>query len=127
MRQHSKISLSTWAIRHPIPVLVLFLVLTTVGIAAFFNIPVNYMPSVVVPVVTIKINQPGATAVEIDNQITKKIEAAITGIQGVKHVESHVSEGVSLSTLNFYLETSFEQAVNDTREAVANIKDQLPK
>lgn len=127
MRQHSKISLSTWAIRHPIPVLVLFLVLTTVGIAAFFNIPVNYMPSVVIPVVTIQINQPGATAAEIDNQITKKIEAAITGIQGVKHVESHVSEGVSLSTLNFYLETSFEQAVNDTREAVANIKDQLPK
>lgn len=126
MVQPTKISMSTWAIQKPIPVLVLFLILTIVGIVAFSNIPLNNMPAVVVPVVTVEVKQPGATATEIDSQITQKIEAAVSSIQGVKHITSQISESNSLSTIEFHLETSFEQAVNDTREAVANIRDQLP-
>ena len=120
-------SLSTWAIHKPIPVLVLFLVLGITGIVAFCNIPINNMPNVVIPVVTVQIKQPGASATEIDNQITRKIEAAVYGIQGIKHVTSQASEGDSTSTIEFHLGTSFEQAINDTREAIANIRDQLPK
>ena len=120
-------SFATWAIRNPIPPIVLFLVLGVAGLVAFAKLPINNMPSVVVPVVNVHITQPGAAASEIETQITRKVEGALAGMQGVKHIASTISEGASLTTIEFYLETDFDRAVNDTRDAVSNIRDQLPR
>lgn len=119
--------LSTWAIRNPIPPIVLFLVLTVAGLVAFFKLPVNNMPSVVVPIVSVAISQPGASATEMETQVTRRVEGAIAGLQGVKHITSNISEGTSVSTIEFHLETDFDRAMNDTRDAISNIRDQLPR
>ncbi|PZP84175.1 MAG: ABC transporter permease [Azospirillum brasilense] len=119
--------LSTWAIRNPIPPIVLFLVLTVAGLVAFFKLPVNNMPSVVVPIVSVTISQPGASATEMETQVTRRVEGAIAGLQGVKHITSNISEGTSVSTIEFHLETDFDRAMNDTRDAISNIRDQLPR
>lgn len=120
-------TLSSWAIRNPIPPIVLFLVLTVAGLFAYQQLPINNMPSVVVPVVNISITQPGASPSEIESQITRKVEGAIAGLQGVKHIVSTISEGNSNTTVEFYLETNFDRALNDSRDAVSNIRDQLPR
>lgn len=120
-------SFSTWAIRNPIPPIVLFLVLTVAGLIAYTKLPVNNMPALVVPVVSVNIIQPGATATEMETQITRIVESALAGMQGVKHITSTVSEGSSSSLIEFQLETDFDRAVNDTRDVVANIRDRLPK
>lgn len=127
MSEYHSNSLSTWAIRNPIPPFVLFLILTVAGLMAYMKLPVNNMPALVIPVVSVNINQPGATATEMETQITRIVESALAGIQGVKHISSTVSEGSSSSTIEFHLETNFDRAVNDTRDAVASIRDQLPK
>jgi len=119
--------LSTWAIRNPIPPIVLFLVLTVAGLVAFFRLPINNMPSVVVPIVSVAISQPGASATEMETQVTRRVEGAIAGLQGVKHITSNISEGTSVSTIEFQLETDFDRAMNDTRDAISNIRDQLPR
>lgn len=124
---NGRTTFSTWAIRNPIPPIVLFLVLTLAGIAAYLQLPINNMPSVVVPVVTVHITQPGAAASEIETQITQKVESQLAGIQGVKHIVSNVSQGSSHTTIEFHLETDFDRAVNDTRDAVSNVRDQLPR
>lgn len=120
-------SFSTWAIRNPIPPIVLFLVLTVAGTMAYMKLPVNNMPALVVPMVSVNINQPGATATEMETQITRVVESALAGMQGVKHITSTISEGSSSSSIEFQLETNFDRAVNDTRDAVAGIRDRLPK
>lgn len=127
MSAHRSNSLSTWAIRNPIPPIVLFLVLTIAGVLAYMKLPVNNMPAVVIPVVSVQISQPGATATEMETQITRIVENALAGLQGIKHINSSVSEGSSSSLIEFQLETDFDRAVNDTRDAVANIRDQLPR
>lgn len=119
--------LSTWAIRNPIPPIVLFLVLSVAGLVAFFKLPINNMPSVVVPIVSVTISQPGASATEMETQVTRRVEGAIAGLQGVKHITSNISEGASVSTIEFHLETDFDRAMNDTRDAISNIRDQLPR
>jgi multidrug efflux pump subunit AcrB len=119
--------LSTWAIKNPIPPIVLFLVLTVAGLYSFFQMPVNNMPSVVVPIVAVDISQPGAAAAEVETQITRRVEGAIAGLQGVKKITSSISEGSSNTVIEFHLETDFDRAVNDTRDAISNIRDQLPK
>lgn len=120
-------SFSTWAIRNPIPPIVLFLVLTVAGLVAYKNLPINNMPAVIVPVVSVQISQPGAAPSEIETQITRKVEGALAGLQGVKHITSNISEGSSTSTIEFQLETNFDRAVNDARDSISNIRDQLPK
>jgi HAE1 family hydrophobic/amphiphilic exporter-1 len=119
--------LSTWAIRNPIPPIVLFLVLTVAGLVAFFKLPINNMPNVIVPIVSVTINQAGASATEMETQVTRRVEGAIAGLQGVKHITSNISEGASISTIEFHLETDFDRAMNDTRDAISNIRDQLPR
>lgn len=118
---------STWSIRNPIPPIVLFLVLTVAGLASWFKLPVNNMPNVVVPVVSVQITQPGAVATEMETQITRKVEGALSGLQGVKHMTSSVAAGVSMTTIEFHLETNFDRALNDTRDAISNVREQLPK
>jgi len=127
MSEYQSNSFSTWAIRNPIPPIVLFLVLTVAGLVAYMKLPVNNMPAVVVPMVSVSISQPGATATEMEAQITRIVESALAGLQGVKHITSTISEGSSSSFIEFLLETDFDRAVNDTRDAVANIRDQLPR
>lgn len=127
MSEYHSNSFSAWAIRNPIPPIVLFLILTVAGLIAYTKLPINNMPALVVPMVSVTINQPGATATEMETQITRIVESALAGMQGVKHISSTVSEGSSSSSIEFQLETNFDRAVNDTRDAVANIRDQLPK
>jgi hydrophobe/amphiphile efflux-1 (HAE1) family protein len=127
MQDYQSNSFSTWAIRNPIPPIVLFLVLTIAGIIAYIKLPVNNMPAIVVPIVSITITQPGATATEMETQITRIVEGSLAGLQGVKHISSTVSEGASSSVVEFELETDVDRAVNDARDAITGIRDQLPK
>lgn len=119
--------ISTWAIRNPIPPIVLFLALTIAGLVAFSKLPINNMPNIVVPAVSVTITQPGAAPSEMETQITRSVEGALAGLRGVKHITSIISEGVSTTSVEFHLGTDFDRATNDARDAIAGIRDQLPR
>ena len=120
-------SLSTWSIRNPVPAIVLFLVLVLCGIAAYKAMPVSNMPSFSVPLISVTVVQPGASPEELESQITRKIENAVFGLQGIKHVSSKLSLGVSTTTIEFRLEVDIDRAFIDTRSAIANIRTSLPQ
>lgn len=121
-----KFTLSSWAIRNPIPPMVLFLVLTVAGAVSYFKLPINNMPNVDIPIVSVAITQPGAAPTELEGQVTRRVESALTGVQGVKHVSSTISQGRSDTTVMFQLETDFDRALNDTRDAIAKLREELP-
>ncbi|OYY13262.1 MAG: ABC transporter permease [Rhizobiales bacterium 35-68-8] len=121
------INISAWAIRKPIPSLVLFVVLTALGIWHFSAMPVTQMPNIDVPIVMVTISQPGAAPSELETQVTKKVENSVAGVSGVKHITSSVSEGASVTTIEFHLETQVDRAVNDTRDAITKIRTELPQ
>ena len=121
------INISAWAIRKPIPSLVLFVVLTALGIWHFRAMPVTQMPNIDVPIVMVTISQPGAAPSELETQVTKKVENSVAGVSGVKHITSSVSEGASVTTIEFHLETQVDRAVNDTRDAITKIRTELPQ
>jgi HAE1 family hydrophobic/amphiphilic exporter-1 len=104
----------------------LFLLLTVAGLIAYAELPVTNMPNVVVPVVTVQLDQPGALPSEIETQVTRKVEGALAAMQGVKHITSTVSEGVSVTTVEFSLDTDIDRAVNDARNAVSSVRGRLP-
>ena len=70
-------NISAWAIRHPVLPVVLFVVLTCIGIVSFIRLPINQNPDIDYPIVDIFISQPGAAPSEIETQILQKVEGAV--------------------------------------------------
>ncbi|MGF9757435.1 efflux RND transporter permease subunit [Microvirga sp. 0TCS3.31] len=122
-----QLNVSAWAIRKPIPSLVLFIVLMILGVFSFQGLPITRFPNIDVPLVTVSVTQAGAAPSELQNQITKRIEDSVAGVNGVKHITSTISEGISTTTIEFRLEINSDRAVNDVKDAVAKIRSDLPR
>jgi hydrophobe/amphiphile efflux-1 (HAE1) family protein len=122
-----RLNVSAWAIRKPVPSLVLFMVLMVLGIFSFQNLPITRFPNIDVPIVTVTITQSGAAPSELETQVTKKVEDAVAGITNVKNVTSTIVEGSSTTLIEFQLEAPVDRAVNDVKDAVARIRAELPR
>ena len=120
-------NISAWAIRKPIASIVLFFILTLLGVFAFGKLPITRFPNIDVPIVTIGVLQSGAAPSELESQVTKKVEDAVAGIAGVKRVTSSISDGLSQTTIEFRLEVNSDRAVNDVKDSIAKIKADLPR
>ncbi len=121
------LNISGAAIRNPIPPIVLFAVLTLLGIWAFFALPITRSPNIDIPFVSVTITQPGAAPSELEAQVTKKIEDTVANVTGVKHVQSTITDGRSLTAIELRLEVSSDRALNDVRDAVSKIRADLPR
>jgi hydrophobe/amphiphile efflux-1 (HAE1) family protein len=120
-------NISAWSIRRPVPSLVLFMVLLALGYMSFQQLPITRFPNVDVPIVQVRVYQSGAAPSELETQVTKKIEDAIAGVNGVKHVTSTVTEGSSLTIVEFRLEVDQDRALNDVKDSIARIRTDLPR
>src|SRR5690606_25627474 len=121
------VNVSAWSIRNPIPPLTLFLVLMVLGIIAFRALPITRFPNIDVPIVQVHIYQTGTSQAKLETQVTKRVEDAIASVNGVKHITSTVTEGISLTVIEFRLETNTDRAVNDVKDAIARIRSELPR
>ena len=120
-------NISSWCIRNPVPPIVLFLGLMLAGLVAFSRMTVNNNPDIDFPAVYVTINQPGAAPSEMQTQVTQKVEAAIRGVNGVDEIDSTVREGDSGTFVQFQIGTNTDRAVNDVRDAVSQIRGDLPE
>src|SRR3984885_4456372 len=120
-------NISAWAIRHPVLPVVLFVVLTCVGIVSFIRLPINQNPDIDYPIVDIFISQPGAAPSEIETQILQKVEGAVAGIGNVRNISSVASEGSAETDIEFQIGTPIDRAVTDTRDAVSKVRSDLPQ
>ncbi|MFM9942522.1 MAG: efflux RND transporter permease subunit [Hyphomicrobiaceae bacterium] len=120
-------NISAWSIRRPVPSLVLFMVLLALGYVSFNQLPVTRFPNIDVPIIQVRVAQSGAAPSELETQVTKKIEDAIAGVSGVKHITSTLTEGQSLTVIEFRLETNQDRALNDVKDAVARVRSELPR
>jgi multidrug efflux pump subunit AcrB len=120
-------NISAWAIRHPVLPIVLFVVLTAIGIVSFIRLPINQNPDIDYPIVEIDISQPGAAPSEIENQILQKVEGAVAGVGNVRNISSVASEGSATTDIEFQIGTPIDRAVTDVRDAVSKVRPDLPQ
>ncbi len=120
-------NLSGWAIQSPVPAVLIFVFLCLVGLLGFQRLDVRDMPDIELPAVTVSIALPGASPSQLESEVTRKLEDAIASIEGVRHIRSVVDDGLSTTIVEFELETSTSQAVDDIRDAATRIRDQLPR
>ncbi len=119
-------NMSSWAIQNPIPPIMLIVMLTLLGAFSFWTMKITQNPDISAPIVSISVSQPGGAPEEIETQITQQIEGAVAGLGNVKAIISFVREGSSNTTVEFQIGTPVDRAVNDVRDAVTNVRSDLP-
>jgi len=119
-------NISSWSIRNPVLPLVLFAALLLAGIVSFIRMDINNNPDVSFPAVRVAVGQPGAAPAELETQVTQRVEAAVRGINGVDEIISFAREGSSITMVQFAIGTPVDRAVNDVRNAVSEIRSDLP-
>ncbi|GAB4108356.1 MAG: efflux RND transporter permease subunit [Acidobacteriota bacterium] len=114
------------AVRRPIATTMFFLIVIVLGLLSFRFLPVDLLPPIEYPLLTISTEYPNVGPEEIEQIITLPIENAIAGVPGVQRVRSSSEEGESDVTLEFAQGTDVDIAANDLRAALDRIRNQLP-
>lgn len=118
--------LSDTSIKRPVLATVVSLILFAVGLLSFDRMSLREYPNIDPPVVTIDTKYLGASAQVVENRITKVIENRISGVSGIKYIESTSSDGRSKIKVEFNIERDIDAAANDLRDRVSRILDNLP-
>jgi hydrophobe/amphiphile efflux-1 (HAE1) family protein len=118
--------LSTWSIKNPVPTILMFVILSIVGIFSFLSLGIDNSPNIDISSVIVTVTQRGASPSELETQVTKKIEDAVAGIGNIDQIISTVNDGSSTTIINFIQGTDSNQATNDVRNSIAQIRQDLP-
>ncbi len=121
------LNISAWSIRRPLPSVVLSIILLLLGWVSFMRLPVTRLPAADIPVISVVVSQFGAGPSELEAQVTKYIEDSVSGVEGVRHIASQITDGVSVTTIQFRLETNTDRALNDIKDAVTRARPNLPQ
>lgn len=121
-----KHNVSTWSIHNPIPVILLFVLMTLAGLMAFAGMKVQNFPDIDLPTVTVSASWPGASPSQLENEVARRIEDALATMQGVKHIQSSVTDGELNISVEFRLEKPTQEALDDVRDAVSRVRADLP-
>jgi len=120
-------NISAWSIRNPLPSVVFSIILLVLGWISFTKLAVTRLPSADIPVISVAVSQFGAAPAELEAQVTKTIEDGVSGVEGVRHISSSITDGLSLTTIQFALETNTDRALNDVKDAVTRVRANLPQ
>ena len=120
-------NLTRLALNRPVLVFVTMLSLILAGFIAFRSMRVELQPEVNFGVVTVTTTYPGAGPDDINELISRRIEEAVSGVNGIREVTSNSQEGVSVVTVQLELETNVDTALSDVRTKVDAIVNNLPE
>ncbi|MBP7430132.1 MAG: efflux RND transporter permease subunit [Candidatus Hydrogenedentes bacterium] len=119
--------LATASTKRPIAMGCLLIALIGLGLNSFRKIPIENMPAVDIPYVAVITTWVGASPEDVEKDVTKPIEDAVSGIDGLKHIESSSMDNVSQVVLEFNLAVDVDVAAQDVREKIDFVLGQLPE
>lgn len=114
------------AIEKPVTTALIFVAVMVIGIFSFLNLPIDQFPEMDPPYITVMTTYPGASASEMETNVTKIMENALTSVDGLKHITSQSKDNISMVTLELEWGSNMDEAVNDVRSFVDMTKDNLP-
>lgn len=120
------INVSSWSIRNPSPAILLFVLLSVLGLMAFSRLSVQNFPDVDVPRVSVSAALPGASPSQMETEVARRIENALATVQGVRHITTTLTDGSAEIGIEFRLDKPSDQALDDVRDAVSRVRADLP-
>jgi HAE1 family hydrophobic/amphiphilic exporter-1 len=119
--------LTRLSIRRPVLVLMAWVALGVIGLRLLWAMPVELLPNIEFPVVSIVTVYPGAGPQEVESSVTKPLEDAVGTVSGIREIQATSQEGLSLVVVQFQLGTDLNAATAAVREKVDAVRAQLPR
>ena len=120
------INISTWSIRNPLAAAMLFVLLTFTGVISFSGMKIQNYPDIGLPTIILSTSLPGASPVSMENDVARRIENAVSSIQGLKHITTRIQDSNVIITIEFRLEKPVQEALDEVRSAIERIRTELP-
>ncbi|MDP8566354.1 efflux RND transporter permease subunit [Methylophilus aquaticus] len=117
---------SAWSIRNPVPAILLFVVLSFLGIKSLNQLGKQNFPDIELPVITVSASLEGAAPPQLETEVARKIEDKIATIGGIEHMTTTITDGSVSISVQFTIDTNSEEALNLVRNAVDSARSELP-
>lgn len=114
------------AINKPITTGLIFVAVIVLGLFSLTRLPIDQMPEMDPPYVTVMTTYAGANASDIETNITKLVENSLNSVDGLKNITSNSRDNISVVTLEFEWGADIDEALNDIRSYVDLLFDNLP-
>jgi HAE1 family hydrophobic/amphiphilic exporter-1 len=118
--------ISDISMKRPIYVIVLFLVIAILGALGFSSMQSELMPKFTPPSMNVQVIYPGASPIEVENSLTRKLEDALSSLQGVESMRSFSFEGMSIVFVSFTYGTDIDKSITDAQNKISSKKAELP-
>jgi hydrophobic/amphiphilic exporter-1 (mainly G- bacteria), HAE1 family len=118
--------LSDLSVKQPVFATMMMVALVVLGIFSYKELSIDLFPDVDFPVVTVQTIYPGVAPETVETEVTKRVEESMNPIEGVKHISSTTTEGVSIVVAEFELGTDVNTAAQDVRSKVAALRRDFP-
>lgn len=119
-------NVATWSIRNPIPSVLLFILLSLAGFWGFARLPIQDLPDLELPAVTVTLSQPGAAPAQLETEVARKVEDALASLSGLKHLRTSITDGMVSIQAEFELGKPLSDALIEAKNAVDRVRSELP-
>ena len=114
------------AVQKPVTTALIFVAVIIIGIFCYVQLPVDQFPEMDPPYITVMTTYPGASASEVETNVTKVMENSLNSVDHLKELTSQSKDNISQVTLEFEWGTNLDEIINDVRTYVDLVKDNLP-
>ena len=119
--------LSRWSVRRPIAMSAFIIVLIMIGVSLYPKLSIDLLPNMEIPTVLVRCEYQGASPSEIEVEVIRRIEDAVSSLDGIRHITSVAMEDQAQIQLEFNMGTNVDVAATDIREALNRIREDLPE
>lgn len=119
--------LTDLSVKRPVFASVISMLLIAFGLVSFDKLPLREYPNIDPPIVSVQTNYRGASAAVVESRITQLVEDRISGVEGIRNINSSSSDGRSSVTLEFDVGRDIEAAANDVRDRISGLLNNLPE
>lgn len=117
---------SSWSIRNPVPAVLLFFLLTVLGVIGFRQLQIQDFPDIDLPTIQVSARLEGAAPEQLESEVARKIEDKLASLNKLDHVKTTITDGTVNISVMFEIDKNTEAALSEVRNAVDSARADLP-
>jgi len=120
-------SIYSSSVNRPVTTILIFVATMVIGLYSLTQLPVDLYPEIELPFIAVYSTYPGASASDIESNVTRPLEDAVNSVTNLKEMTSSTSDGIAVIFLNFEYGTNLDEASNDVRSSLSFVENYLPE
>jgi hydrophobic/amphiphilic exporter-1 (mainly G- bacteria), HAE1 family len=122
-----RMSIPRLAIHRPVTMFMISAVIVLLGVISLTRLPVDLLPDITAPTITVRVNYVGVGPQEMEQLVTRPLEQALSAVSGLEQLNSSSQEGASTLRLNLAWGKNLDSAVDDIRTRIDRVRGRLPE